>query len=57
MKKSNNTTVAFSLYETAKPKFNSTQIRISAKPRTNAGLPKNSQKLAVGRSGKIGFTK
>lgn len=54
----NKSTVAFSLHETANPKFNSSQIRIdSASPKTNAGLPKSSQKLTVGRTGKIGFSK
>jgi len=57
-KNNNKSTSAFSLHETAKPKFNSSQIRIdSASPRTNAGLPKSPQKLMVGEGGKIGFSK
>lgn len=56
--KSNKSTVAFSLHDTAKPKFTSSQIRIdAASPKTNLGLSKYSQKLAVGRTGKIGFSK
>ena len=51
-------TSSFSLIETTKPKFNSSQIRIDASKRIiGAGIPKTTRKLVVGRSGKIVFSK
>lgn len=50
--------ISFSLNEAAKPRFNMNQIRVDTSKRiVNAGLPKPTRKLIVGRSGKIGYAK
>ena len=50
--------ISFSLNETTKPRFNASQIRIDTSKRiVDAGLPKPTHKLIVGRSGKIGYAK
>lgn len=50
--------ISFSLNETVKPRFNASQIRIDTSKRiVDAGLPKPTRKLIVGRSGKIRYVK
>lgn len=50
--------ISFSLNETTKPRFNANQIQIDVSKRiVDAGIPKPTHKLVVGRSGKIGYAK
>ena len=49
---------SFSLHEISKPRFSDKRITLEVRvQQSKAGLPKATQKIVVGRNGKIGYKK